>query len=292
MPKAFKLDTLGNNALRLSWIQIEKHIDGFAIQKTTNGQIKEILLPLDSLSYTDTEVTQGSGIVSYKISARAGNNRSDEIGTMQGIEVPISISIDVDGNQYNIIIIGSQKWFVENLKTTRYCNGDSISSVTDNLQWAGMTTGAFGNYNNISSNDVQYGKLYNGYAVNDSRNICPCGWHVPSDLDWDVLINYLGGSLIAGGKLKSTGTIDDGNGLWQAPNVNATNESLFSALPGGYRSDGGFYDNIGYYGYYWSANQGNTSNKLWTRSLRNFSGSVQRGEINKVYGLSVRCIKD
>ena len=113
---------------------------------------------------------------------------------------------DIDGNAYHTVAIGKQVWLVENLKVTRYRNGDQIPNVSDNKQWCNLTTGAYCNYNNDANNVTTYGRLYNWYAVHDIRNIAPKGWHVATDVEWKILTDYLGGETIAGGKLKETGT--------------------------------------------------------------------------------------
>jgi len=141
---------------------------------------------------------------------------------------PTAPVTDIDGNEYATIQIGTQVWMAENLRTTKYCNGDPIPNVTDSLQWVNLATGAWAHNNNYSQYENLYGKLYNWYAVDDSRNICPCNWHVPTDAEWTTLIDYLGGEGVAGGKMKSTGTQ-----YWLSPNTDATNESGFSGLPGG-----------------------------------------------------------
>ena len=137
---------------------------------------------------------------------------------------------DIDGNIYNSVTIGNQVWMAENLKTTKYQNGEAIPNVTDDTEWSNLVTGAYSDYNNDPSNSDTYGRLYNWYAVDDSRNICPSGWHVPNYSEWTTLENYLGGYLVAGGKLKETGTTH-----WSSPNTGATNETGFTALPAGGR---------------------------------------------------------
>jgi len=150
---------------------------------------------------------------------------------------------DIDGNCYRTVTIGTQVWMAENLKVTHDCNGEAIPNVTDGATWAGLTAGAYCEYNNDVNNVATYGRLNNWYAVADSRNISPAGWHVASDAEWQTLSIFLGGDAIAGGKMKETGTTH-----WYSPNTGATNESGFSALPGGYRASGnGPYENMGYY---------------------------------------------
>ena len=142
---------------------------------------------------------------------------------------------DQEGNVYKTIVIGTQEWMAENLKTSIYRNGDVIENVTNNVQWSNLTTGALASYNNDSQYDCPYGKLYNWYAVADPRHVCPTGWHEPTDGEWTMLTDYLGGEAVAGGKMKSTFTQ-----YWLYLNQYATNESGFSALPGGYSGNSGF----------------------------------------------------
>lgn len=192
---------------------------------------------------------------------------------------------DIDGNSYATIQIGTQIWMAENLRTTKYCNGDPIPNITINAQWANLTTGAWSHYNNDNQNETPYGKLYNWYAVDDSRNICPCGWHVPTDAEYTFLTDYLGES-VAGGKMKSTGTQ-----YWEDPNTDATNESGFSGLPGGFRNFNGAFGDVGIYGNWWSSSAYDTSD-AWYRSTNTFSGFMGRLNYDKGAGISVRCLRD
>jgi len=204
------------------------------------------------------------------------------------INVPVSSGsvIDKDSNVYKTITIGTQTWMAENLRTTHYRNGDAIVNVTVDATWIGLSTGAWCDYSNITSNGIKYGHLYNWYAASDIRNIAPVGWHVPSDAEWTTLTNYLGGDNLAGGKLKEVGTLD-----WLSPNTGATNETGFSALPGGYRyfNDGTFvYQTIN--GAWWSSTD--TSTKFaWGRLMSNSNSSVNKVS-NMANGFSIRCIKD
>ena len=154
---------------------------------------------------------------------------------------------DIDGNTYQTVKIGNQWWIAENLNVTHYQNGDAIPNVTDSAAWWGLTSGAYCNYNNDAANVAVYGRLYNWYAVHDSRNIAPAGWHVPSDAEWQTLVDYLGGDPVAGGKMKEAGTTH-----WISPNTGATNESGFSGLPGGYRHTDGYYYDISYSASFWT----------------------------------------
>jgi uncharacterized protein (TIGR02145 family) len=196
---------------------------------------------------------------------------------------------DIDGNIYHTVTIGTQIWMVENLKVTHYSNGDSIPNVRDHTEWGNLTTGAYCNQNNIDSMSNTYGRLYNWFVVNDNRKVAPTGWHIPSDAEWTILTDYLGGDSIVGGKLKEKGTIH-----WASPNIGATNESGFTALPGGYRYPGGspFFP-IGEEGHWWSSTEGYT-NCAHNRYIASFNNAVFRNDGGnfKGSGFSVRCIKD
>jgi len=193
--------------------------------------------------------------------------------------------LDKDGNNYTTVTLGTQTWMAENLKATHYHNGDFILNVPDSIEWGNLTTGASCDYGNIPGNSTTYGKLYNFYAVTDPRIICPTGWHIPSDAEWTTLTTYLGTDT-AGGKLKETGTTH-----WQSPNTGATNESGFTALPGGLRFGDGTFYNLNLYACFWSSTEV-TSITAWSRILSNNYFYVTREEDHKTHGYSVRCVKD
>jgi uncharacterized protein (TIGR02145 family) len=184
------------------------------------------------------------------------------------------------------VTIGQQIWMNKNLDVAYYRNGDPIPQVTDPTVWAGLTTGAWCYYNNDPLLGAIYGKLYNWYAVNDPRGLAPEGWHVPSDAEWTVLTNYLGGYSIAGGKMKETGYTH-----WYSPNTGATNESGFTGLPGGFRSNNGSYWGLRGNGYWWSSTE-DYATDAWYRHLGFFSTDLDSPINTKVYGFSVRCVKD
>jgi uncharacterized protein (TIGR02145 family) len=190
------------------------------------------------------------------------------------------------------VTICNQVWATRNLDVTTYRNGDPIPQVTDPTLWANLTTGAWCYYNNDPANGPIYGKLYNWYAVNDPRGLAPTGWQVPSYAKWGFLINCLGGVNVAGGKMKSTGILELGTGLWQSPNVDATNASGFTGLPEGYRSNDGTFSNIGYGGYWWSSLEYDTT-FAWNFALSYSTGGATNGvELPKNYGFSVRCLRN
>jgi uncharacterized protein (TIGR02145 family) len=199
---------------------------------------------------------------------------------------------DIDGNIYKTIQIGTQTWMAENLKTSKYNNGTTIPLITDSNAWQILNTPAYCWYNNDAiAYKTPYGALYNWYSVdavsNGGKNVCPTGWHVPSNAEWNSLITYLGGESVAGGKLKETGTTH-----WLSPNTGATNESGFTALPNGSRSlPGTFSSSIGSTSALWSSTESIPS-RGWLRILGNSIISEINGENDKQTGFPLRCIKD
>ncbi|MEI7596156.1 MAG: fibrobacter succinogenes major paralogous domain-containing protein [Bacteroidota bacterium] len=194
---------------------------------------------------------------------------------------------DIDGNFYNTIKIGNQIWMAENLKTTKYNDGTSIPLVSDFNSWINIAMPGYCWYeNNEAANKATYGALYCWYTVSTSK-LCPIGWHVPSDVEWSALTIFLNQNL-AGGKLKEAGTIH-----WLTPNLNASNISGFTALPGGCRSSSGYFVDLGSYGYWWGVDANfDSSNEAWARRMGYDFDSVNRTSLSKKYGMSVRCVKD
>jgi len=200
--------------------------------------------------------------------------------------LPAGIAVaDVDGNYYHAVTIGSQVWLLENLRTTKYRDGTPIQEVKDNTAWTQLTSGAWCNYNNDPANASVYGRLYNFYAVDDSRSLAPEGWHVARDDEWRTLNNFLATNV--GSKLKESGSAH-----WSSPNEGATNESGFTALPGGERLyfDGAF-GCLRDLGFWWtSTDVGTTSAYYYTlySEYTNLYGCTT----HKPTGCSVRCVKD
>ena len=213
--------------------------------------------------------------------------------------------VTFDGYTYSTIILGNgQEWMAENLRTTKYANGDTIPNVDTISTWLNLSTGAWCYYNNDSSYENPYGKLYNWYAITDARNVCPTGWHVPNDADWLHLIasldpcftNPLAGgvqSYIAGGKMKSTGIQ-----YWLSPNTNATNITGLSGLPGGGLGASNVFSGLGTWGGWWSSSTATSAHYGIFRSLKNSDGSLYLSNgvglylSNSTWGESVRCVKN
>ena len=185
------------------------------------------------------------------------------------------------------VTIGDQVWMTKNLDVSTFRNGDPIPEAKTDEEWekAGENKQpAWCYYNNDPANSTKYGKLYNWFAVKDPRGLAPDGWHVPSEAEWTKLGDYLGGTSLAGGKMKSTTG-------WDEPNTDASNSSGFEALPGGDRRNNGTFNYIGFNGYWWSSTESSTTN-AWSRYLNYLYGVVFRFTFNKTYGFSVRCLKD
>lgn len=205
---------------------------------------------------------------------------------------------DIDGNTYPTVKIGDQTWMAENLKTTRYTNGDSIYLELGNTTWGNLTTGAYCYYDNDMENFENFGYLYNWYVVSDERQVCPENWHVPTETEFEELEKYIGMDVIdaqrfgwrgtdIGGKLKDENTF-----LWDPPNVGATNESGFSAIPGGFRRRrSGTYEGINGGCYLWSSTD-YMFNEVSHRVLSSFTSNIYHSGIHKRNGMSIRCIQD
>jgi uncharacterized protein (TIGR02145 family) len=193
---------------------------------------------------------------------------------------------------YTSVVIGDQEWMSEDLKNNTFCNGDPIPEIQDAPQWTGMKTAAWVYSNNDTWNSEIFVKLYNWYAVNDRRNICPCGWHVPNYGEWEELTEYLGGLDSAGGKMKSVGTIQANSGLWYEPNTGATNSSGFSGGPNGSRGATGGFGGIPTNGYWWMSTPYAPNPEAWFIGLAFNNERVFRSANSKNYGYAVRCVKD
>ena len=193
--------------------------------------------------------------------------------------------VDIDGNIYPTIKLKDIEFMAENLRTTRYRNGDPIPQVTDQTAWANQTTGAWCWYDNDSNYDRPYGKLYNWYVASDSRNVCPEGWHIITIEEWFHFSNYFGPSTTVGSKLKESGSAH-----WINPNLGATNESQFTGLPGGNRSAEGLYSSIYSGGYWWSISEDPTTHAFLSH-LTGALPSFLQVSLNKKTGASIRCFK-
>ncbi len=205
-------------------------------------------------------------------------------------EAPGQTVSDADGNVYPVVTVGTQVWMAENLKTTRFSDSAGILMVEDTTAWGFLSSPARCWYANSSTYKDIIGALYNGLAV-ASGKLCPPGWHVPDTSDWDRLVRFLGGKEVAGGKLKSKGSLETGTSYWFTPNTSATNESGFSGLPGGAREMDGNFHYLFSHGYFWTSTP-DGGNFLCYRMLSYNYPDVLGGSLHIRTGLSVRCIRN
>jgi uncharacterized protein (TIGR02145 family) len=305
-PTNLTAEILTDSLVQLLWQEIESQIDGFRIERkdSTDGVFTEIGTS-ETISYTDIGLVIGSDY-NYRVCAYSGENKSsyrdtilvkywqDCLNVWGGDALKDNCGV-CGGDGSTCVQIGDQIWMAENLKVTHYRNGDEILTGYSESDWENLSTGAYAVYDDNESNADTYGYLYNWHTVDDERGVCPDGWHVPTDAEFTLLTNYLGGESV-GGKMKSTGTIQDGNGLWNYSSdeitEEATNQSGFTGLPSGYRrnSDGSYInrDNIGYF---WSSTSGNSG--AWKRQLQYDNSTVNRSSnANKRNGFSIRCLRD
>lgn len=196
--------------------------------------------------------------------------------------ISYGIVTDYEGNTYRTVTIGTQTWMAENLRSLKLNDGTVIPFLQDYNSWASAEAPG---YCWFDSDSLGYGALYNWYTVNSGK-LCPTGWHVPTDEEWTTLVTFLGGVTLAGNKLKETGTSH-----WSPPNSGVTNESGFTALPGGYRVTSGAFRNIRISGYWWTSTE-SLSTDAWYRSLNYNYSNIDRTGAGKKSGLSVRCIQD
>jgi uncharacterized protein (TIGR02145 family) len=202
------------------------------------------------------------------------------VGPGQGV-------VDAEGNFYPTIILeNGQEWMASDLRVAQFNNGDPIPLISEMTAWATTYSGAATSYDNDQSYTDQYGMLYNFHVTQQESGVCPVGWRVPSESDWIELTEVCGGLGITGGKLKQAGT-----GHWVEPNTGATDELGFQSLPGGCRYDGGLYNNLGLYSFYWTSTQLD-STLAWYRSLKYNTAAMNRNFSQKQSGYSIRCLRN
>jgi uncharacterized protein (TIGR02145 family) len=246
-----------------------------------------------------------AGVLVHKLSIKPADMDSITFKRPTSINIAGPNVTDIDGNTYQSVTNCGLTFTKQNLNVSKYSDGTPIPQVQNATAWANLTTGAWCYIENNTANGATYGKLYNWYAVAGiydaasainpalRKKLAPAGWHVPTDAEWTQLTTCLGGESVAGGKMKSTGTLQAGTGLWQDPNTAATNESGFTGLPAGYRFTNGTFYGFGLFGLggWWSSSEDGTS-IVWYRYVSYAQGDAIRGSSDKRYGFSVRCLRD
>jgi len=299
---------------------IENIVNGYARLLTTssslyvplvNGAFQFNVVNCSQEQIPFTIHCKAAGVVSIATSQGTLNNGPVDLGAIQvcdGAVDPIDPIdpidpvdppqpdgnfLDLDQNNYTYVIIGQQTWMQQNLNVSRYSDGTVIPQVSDAAAWASLTTGAWCYFSNNDAAGPTFGKLYNWYAVagihdNDpstpNKTLAPAGWHMPTDIEWTTLTDFLGGVAVAGGKMKTAQN-------WQTPNAGATNSSRFTALPGGYRDFNGSYSSSGGFAGWWSATEFDAVSS-WSRNVIYLGPNASRVTAKKARGFSIRCIKD
>lgn len=244
-----------------------------------NSKTRSILILIISIFISNTQFCLSKGL--------EVNPPSDSI--------PATVK-DIEGNVYHTLVIGKQVWLQENLRTHKYRNGKPIAKNLTNAQWAANKTGACAVYANDSIKENAFGLLYNWYAVANPAGLCPTGWHVAKDSEWNQMVKYLDDyadttelkrvqSEVAGGQLKEIGITH-----WASPNTGATGTAYFLGYAGGNKSVDGKCNDVGAYGYWWTATQSSTA-EAYGRLLSYFNSNIDRFKTSKNLGFSVRCVK-
>lgn len=232
---------------------------------------------------TNTESNPANGTIRWSGTDLEVWKNGGWISLTTGTQTPADNLIDQDGNVYRTVTIGNRVWMAENLRTSTYRDGSSIDLVTGDPNWNSQTTGAFCWYDDDTGYENVYGKLYNWFAVEDPRGLCPTGWDVPSRIEWANMTATIGGSSIAGGKLKEVGLLH-----WDSPNTGASDEYNFTSLPGGFRSTSSIQE--GRIAFYWLRNPSGSSAYYQSMVFNNVV--TTESTAGKAGGMSVRCIKN
>jgi uncharacterized protein (TIGR02145 family) len=276
---------------------------GFCYANTENPTIEDnVLLDNNSGNRIIVELTDLEDIQQYYFRAFVEQNGELSYGTNMSFitgkswlnnNMQYESISDIDNNSYPVITINNRKWMAENLRTTRFSNGDLIANIQSDLQWSQTTSPAWCFQNNDESKNIPNGKFYNGYAVTDNRNICPAGWHVPTYNEWVQMLISIDSNVInnpieneAGAELKSTGTR-----FWSPPNTGGANQTGFSATGADYRQDSGAINQHGYGAYWWSADLSGLTGQ-WLVELSTYNTRANLDVFAPSMGLSVRCIQN
>lgn len=301
VPVSFTANQTANTVV-LAWVQDVTPVSGFKIDRKvgTGGWVNIASLGEGVSSFTDSAL-EGPKLHEYRLYALAGGNQSDMVYAEITPLFPDGTrgTLTYHDQTYHTVWIDNREWMSENLSSTKYRDGATILTGLNNTQWQNTNVGAYAIYPHASiaglnSSDAvvkAYGILYNWYAVNDSRGLCPVGWHVPSQAELLGLIEYVGSSTVAGGRLKSVRTAPNPHPRWDSPNTGATDAFGFSALPAGARGFDGNYTGIGVFTFFWTSSSFNEEN-AWARFFVAGSEQTASGDVDKNIGLSVRCLRD
>jgi uncharacterized protein (TIGR02145 family) len=284
-PTNLQITANSSNSVTLTWKDNSSDEEGFKIDRKINSNTWEnefATLNANQTTFTNKNVDLENNVYTYRVYAFVNTYQSQKI---EGIALNCGYPFtdDRDGHQYETVQIGNQCWMKENMAYLPDVSPPSNGSQTSPYHYVYGYDGSSVAEAKATGNYQDYGVLYNWPAA---LTACPEGWHLPTDDEWTILIDYLGGGSVAGGKIKETGTTH-----WNSPNTGATNESGFSGLPGGYYYFGGSFNHLGSFGYWWSYTQ-YSSSSAWYRRMYYASSNVYRSYYDKTYGFNVRCLRD
>ncbi len=279
--QGISISTDGSSADASAMLDIKSTDKGLLIPRMTEAQRNLINDLATGLMIYQTDETAGF----YYYDGSDWEEISNRTNTFSMMELLQNGIVDIEGRHYKVALIGNNVWMAENLATAKYNDGTDIPYVGVAIPWANLTTPGYCWYSGNPSYGDTYGAIYNWYTVN-TGNLCPTGWHVPTDAEWTTLTTYLGGEGVAGGKLKETGLTH-----WKTPNTGARDENSFTGLPAGARF-GGPYTHLSHYGYFWSSTEWDYPNTAGRRKLGYVNDEVGRNGYGKIYGRSVRCLQD
>ena len=290
-PTNLEITTNSITSVTLTWQDNSTGEEGFKIDRKINQGTWEVefaTLNANQISFNDDGVDLENNVYTYRVYAFVNTYQSQKIEGISTLPCGYPFTDSRDGNQYETGGIGNQCWMKQNLAYLPDVSPPSNGSQTSSYHYVYGYDGSSVSEAKETSNFQDYGVLYNWPAA---LTACPDGWHLPSDDEWTILTNFLGGQSVAGGKMKSTRTEPDPHPRWNSPNTGATNESGFSGLPGGYRSGSGNFSSVGNLGYWWSSTEYSSTN-AWLRYLIHDNVNADRLSSNKEYGFSVRCLRD
>ncbi|MCD4665088.1 MAG: hypothetical protein K8R68_07435 [Bacteroidales bacterium] len=291
-PSNLQITSNSLTSITLTWQDNSTYEECFKIDRKVNqGAWEEefAIVNANQTTFTDESLDLANNDYTYRVYAFVNTYQSQKIEGIATLPCGYLFTDDRDGNQYETVEIGNQCWMKENLAYLPDVSPPSNGSQTSSYHYVYGYEGSSVSEAKATSNYQDYGVLYNWPAA---LTACPDGWHLPSDDEWTILTDYLGGQSVAGGKMKSTRTEPDPHPRWNSPNTGANNSSGFSGLPGGLRNyyDGSFSD-VGYYGYWWSSTEYSSSN-AWLRILYYDNDDASSYYNSKEYGFSVRCLRD
>lgn len=284
-PIAISASDITSSGFTANW-NYSENAQGYYLDVAEDSGFTSMVVGYDNLNVGFVNEYGVSGLddaITYYYRLRAYNDYGTSIDSNTiTLTTDVELVVDADGNVYTYVTIGTQQWMVENFRSTKYADTTAIPNLTLDADWIADATGASCYYNNDIANKADYGALYNWYAVDNAHGLAPAGWRVPSVGDWNTLTSYVGGSSVAGGKLKEAGI-----GHWITPNTGADNYYGFTALPSGYRGSDGLFYSINYNTYLQSTDDADEAVRI-SYSTSDIDGGYGEAKM----GYAVRLMRD